>query len=379
MSTSTAIGQNAAQNSGESQHYESESYWRLVGKRFRRNRMAMLGCAMIALLLTIVIFGDFLAPSDPTKRNSQYLYQPPQTLNFVHEGEFSLRPFVYPRIEIFDPVTFELSYEEDKENPVYLEFFVESWEYSFLGLFKTNTHLFALENGEPIFLLGSDSLGRDMLGRIFQGTRLTLLMALLVVTLTMAIGTLLGIASGYFGGKVDMVMQRVVELVMSFPDLPIYLALIAVLPRNTDSSTLFILMVVVMSSLKWAQLCREIRGKTLAMRNMDYVRAADAVGIGHWRIITRHIMPNVFSHVVVVATISIPSIILMESFLSFLGVGIKPPLVSWGLLLNNVRDFQAIGSYPWLLAPVGFILIAVLGFNAMGDGLRDAMDPYSKK
>ena len=318
-----------------------------------------------------------MAASNPTKRNSDYLYQPPQSLSFVHNGDFSLRPFIYPREEVFDPVTFEVSFKENTDNPVYLEFFVDGWEYNFLGFIPSTTHLFGLENGEPVFLLGSDNMGRDMLGRIFQGTRLTLLMALLVVAITMIIGTLLGIASGYFGGKVDMVMQRVVELVMSFPDLPIYLALIAVLPKNTDSSTLFILMVVVMSSLKWAQLCREIRGKTLALRNMDYVRAADAVGIGHWRIITRHIMPNVFSHVVVVATISIPGIILMESFLSFLGVGIKPPLVSWGLLLNNVRDFQAIGSYPWLLAPVGFILIAVLGFNAMGDGLRDAMDPYS--
>ena len=357
---------------------ESQSYWSLVRKRFRRNKMAMFGSALILLLLGVVIFGDFLAPSDPTQRNSNYLYQPPQELNFVHDGQFSLRPFIYPQTETFDMTTFEMTYEYDTSNPVYMQFFVRSWDYRLLGFIPSDLHLFGLENGEPVFLLGSDGMGRDMLGRIFVGTRLTLLMALSVVAATMTIGTILGIVSGYFGGKVDMIMQRVVELVMSFPDLPIYLALIAVLPKNTDSKTLFLLMIAVMSSLKWAQLSREIRGKTLALRNMDYVRSAEAVGVGHWRIIYRHILPNVFSHVVVVATISIPGIILMESFLSFLGVGIKPPLVSWGLLLNNVRDFQAIGSYPWLLAPVGFILIAVLGFNAMGDGLRDAMDPYAK-
>ena len=373
MSTGTLTPSTAP----EAVRQESQSYWSLVGKRFRRNRMAMLGSCLLALLFIVVVFGDFLAASDPTERNRQYLYQPPQSLSFVHEGEFSFRPFIYPSVETFDPVTFEISYEPDTSNPVYLEFFVRSWDYKFLGLFESDLHLFGLENGEPIFLLGSDGMGRDMLGRIFIGTRLTLLMALLVVAATMTIGTLLGIVSGYFGGRTDTIMQRVVELVMSFPDLPIYLALIAVLPKNTDSSTLFILMIVVMSSLKWAQLCREIRGKTLALRNMDYVRSAEAVGAGNWRIIYRHILPNVFSHVVVVATISIPGIILMESFLSFLGVGIKPPLVSWGLLLNNVRDFQAIGSYPWLLSPVAFILIAVLGFNAMGDGLRDAMDPYA--
>lgn len=355
----------------------SQSYWSLVVKRFRRNRMGMFGCALIFILFFVVACADFLATVDPAQRNTEYVYRPPTTLNFIHEGQFSLRPFIYPSKEVFDPVTFEFSYEEDKNNPVYVNFFIKGWEYKFLGLFNANTHLFGLENSDPLFLLGTDNMGRDMLGRIMVGSRPTLLMALLVVALTMSIGTLLGIISGYFGGRTDMILQRVVELVMSFPDLPIYLALIAILPRNTDSTTLFILMVAVMSSLKWAQLCREVRGKTLALRHVEYVRAAEAVGIRNWRIIVRHIMPNVFSHVVVVTTISIPRIILMESFLSFLGVGVKPPMISWGLLLNNVKDFQAIGSYPWLLAPVGFILLAVLGFNAMGDSLRDAMDPYA--
>ena len=222
---------------------KSQSYWSLVFTRFRRNNMAIFGSALILLLLGVVIFGDFLAPGDPAQRNSDYLYQPPQELHFVHDGQFSLRPFIYPQTEVFDMTTFKMTYQYDTENPVYIQFFVRSWDYKLLGFIPSDLHLFGLENGDPVFLLGSDGMGRDMLGRIFIGTRLTLLMALSVVAATMIIGTILGIVSGYFGGKVDMIMQRVVELVMSFPDLPIYLALIAVLPKNTDSKTLFLLMI----------------------------------------------------------------------------------------------------------------------------------------
>ncbi|MCL4161773.1 UNVERIFIED_CONTAM: hypothetical protein GTU68_044615 [Idotea baltica] len=212
---------------------------------------------------------------------------------------------------------------------------------------------------------------------MIHGSRVTLLMGLMVMLASCVIGTLVGVSSGYFGGKVDLVTQRIIEFVKSFPDLPLYLALVALLPKRAEPITIFIMFATIIVLIHWANLARELRGKVIAIRSVEFVQAAVAVGASDKRIITRHIVPNVSSHIIVWATFTLPEIILLESFLSFLGVGIQTPMVSWGVMLNQVRDFQALAAAPWLLAPVAMVILSVLSFNALGDGLRDAMDPYS--
>jgi len=356
---------------------QDERYIALVWRRFKRNKLALVSLYLILALVVLAIFAPFFSPLDPNTRSSAHLYQPPQGIHFFSEDEgFSLRPFVYPNVEGFDPETFEPTYTQDTSQKVYLHFFAEGWEYSLFGM-KFNTHLFAPADGEKIFLLGSDSMGRDMLSRIFHGMGITLLMASMVTVLCVIIGSLVGITSGYLGGKADMWIQRLVELMLAFPELPLFLSVIAILPKTASVTTTFALFVLLLAGLKWAQLAREVRGKALVLREMDYVKSAIAAGATDRRIIVNHILPNVMSHVIVVATAMVPTFILTESFLSFLGVGIRPPMISLGQLLNAARDYQVLGSYPWLLLPVIFILIPVLVFNAAGDGLRDAVDPYS--
>ncbi|WP_237332583.1 ABC transporter permease [Zobellella iuensis] len=356
----------------------NEGYLALVWRRFKRNRLALVSLGFIALLLVLALFAPFFSPQDPAARNSNDIYLPPQGIHFFGDDGFSLRPFVHPFEISFDPETFEASYVKDSSQKIYLRFFAEGWDYRLFGL-NFSTHLVAAEPGYAVYFLGTDGLGRDNFSRILHGMGVTLLMAGLITSICVVVGCLVGIASGYFGGRFDLWTQRLVELMLAFPELPLYLAVIAILPKTVSPQTTFVLFVLLLGSLKWAQLAREVRGKALVLREMDYVKSAIAVGASDGRIIVHHILPNVLSHVIVVATAMIPTFILTESFLSFLGVGIQPPMISLGLLLNAARDYQVLGSYPWLLSPVLFILVAVLAFNAAGDGLRDAVDPYSNR
>ncbi|MCL6270508.1 ABC transporter permease [Sansalvadorimonas sp. 2012CJ34-2] len=374
MQTTHATGQDTRKRPEP----KSEKYSALVWRRFKRNRMALVALWLMAMLVTLAIFASFFSPHNPQERNSKDIYLPPQSLQFSDDNGFSLRPFVHPVIVDFDPVTFQPLYKEDTSQRVYLKFFEQGWEYSILGI-DVSTHLFVGENGEGVHLLGTDGWGRDVLSRIFHGTGITLFLAFVVMIICVTIGSFVGIASGYYGGRTDLWVQRVVELMLAFPELPLFLSVIAILPKTSSSESTLILFILLLGGLKWAQLAREIRGKSLALRNVDFVKSAVAVGATDNRIIVHHILPNVMSHVIVRATSMVPQMILIESFLSFLGVGIQPPLVSLGLMLNAAKDFQVLGSYPWLLSPVVFILIAVLVFNAAGDGLRDAIDPYSKQ
>tara|TARA_A100001011_G_scaffold69223_1_gene70692 strand:- start:425 stop:1528 length:1104 start_codon:yes stop_codon:yes gene_type:complete len=353
------------------------SYFSLVKKRFLKNRVGILGLVFVGFLIFSAVFADFLSPYDPAARDSDRVFYPPQGIHFFdEENNFSLRPFSYGFNESFDPDTFEPIMETDYSQKNYLYFFTRGWKYNFLGV-KLDFHLFTTKDGSKVFFLGSDAYGRDMLSRIFKGSRVTLLFALIVVSITTFIGILVGISSGYFAGKFDIATQRVTELALAFPDLPLYLSLVAILPRQMDPFLIFIFMAFILSSLRWAQLSREVRGKTLSLRRLDYIKAAEALGSNDLRIIYRHLLPNVTSHVIVSVSLLIPSVILTESFFSFLGLGIQSPFVSWGLQLNSAQDLRTIGSYPWVLSPVFAILISVLGFNALGDALRDAIDPYA--
>lgn len=365
----------------ESMHAEARpahslTYWQLVRLRFRGNAYGMAGLIGCIFVVLSALFAGFIAPYGPQEKDRTLLYTPPQLVRIYHPEVGFQRPFVFGFEERMDPNTFEITFEPSAEKKTVVRFFVEGSEWSFLGL-TFNTHLFGADDGSRVHLLGTDNIGRDVFSRMIWGTRISLLMGLIVMGAALAIGTVIGVTAGFFGGFYDLFMQRVVEFFKAFPDLPFYLALTALLPRRADPILVFIMFAAILVLLRWPDLSREVRGKVIAMRRLEYVRAAEAVGASDGRILFRHIVPNVSSHLIVWATYQLPEVILLESFLSFLGVGVQPPMVSWGVMLNQILDFQSFSAAPWMMAPVGMIIITVLAFNAFGDGLRDALDPYS--
>ncbi|WP_226781406.1 ABC transporter permease [Oceaniglobus trochenteri] len=372
------ISGNADQATGTQDLPERESlgYWALVWRRLRRNAYGMVGMIICAFVVLLAVFAGFIAPYSPENSDPDAIYTPPQVIRVLDENGSLTAPHVLPFTEEFDKQTYELIFAPDRSRPLKIRFFVEGDPWTLAGL-TFDTHLIGTESGEHVHFLGTDSLGRDVLSRLIHGTRTTLMMGVLVMLASCVIGTSIGIASGYFGGMFDLVVQRLVEFVKSFPDLPLYLALVAVMPRRAEPIAVFLMFAVILVLLRWADLSREIRGKVISIRATEYVDAAIAVGAGDRRIIFRHILPNTSSHVIVWATYQLPEVILLESFLSFLGLGVQAPMVSWGTMLNQVRDFQSLNAAPWMLAPVAMIILSVLAFNAFGDGLRDAMDPYS--
>ena len=358
----------------------SQSYFSLVWRRFRKSVPGMIGLILVVTLLVVAIFAPFFAPVDPKAPNVGFA--PPDKISWHVPGDgpeagWRLLPVVFPIVESdeLDPVTFQPLTGPDYENPRRIVLFAKGWEYKLFGI-TMSRHLIQVEDGSPLHILGTDRLGRDILSRGIIGSRISLALALTCISLITIIGTLAGITSGYIGGRFDMWFQRFVEIILAFPQLPLYLALASLIPVTAPSPVFMAFVVLVIVGLGWAQLSREVRSKTLALRQVDYVRAAMAVGASDGRIITRHILPNVMSHVIVAITLGIPTIVLLESFLGFLGFAVKPPLISWGLMLQDAGTFSVIGSYPWILSPVGFVLLTVFAFNALGDGLRDAIDPY---
>ncbi|MDO3431818.1 ABC transporter permease [Rhizobium sp. CBN3] len=355
----------------------SESYLALVWRRLRRSWTGVIGLVLVGLLILMAVFADFFAPIDP--KATDVGFAPPQVMSFHDkDGNFVFQPRVYALSdsEELDPVTFQPIVGMDYDNPRLLGFFVKGAEYKLFGLIPADRHFFGSTDGQPVHFLGTDKFGRDVLSRAIIGSRISLMIALTVVFIVTLIGTTVGMVSGYFGGTFDIWLQRFVELVLAFPQLPLYLALTSLIPVTAPTNVFLAFVIVVMSALGWAQMSREVRGKTLALARIDYVRAAMAVGATDRRIIIQHILPNVLSHVIVAVTLAIPSVVLLESFLGFLGFAVKPPLISWGLMLQDTATYSVIGSYPWILSPVGFVLVTVFAFNALGDGLRDAVDPY---
>ena len=354
----------------------NESYATLVWRKLRRSVTGMIGLILVSLLLLMAVFADFVAPVEP--KTPFVSYAPPDAVSFFSKDGFSLRPMTFAMKEgtELDPVTFQPLIGPDYDNPRPIKFFVEGYPYKVLGLFPSDTHLFGTADGRPFHLLGTDKFGRDILSRGILGSRISLAIALITVAFITIVGTAVGITSGYLGGRFDAWTQRIVEVILAFPQLPLYLTLTTLIPVTAPTSVFLTFVVLVMSFLGWARLSVEIRAKTLALARIEYVRAAQAVGANDRRIITRHILPNVMSHVIVAITLGIPTIVLLESFLGFLGFAVKAPLISWGLMLQDTGTFSVIGSYPWILSPVGFVLLAVFAFNALGDGLRDAIDPY---
>ena len=371
----TSKNENSSLNAEAQKFSNINSHWHLSYLRLKKNRYGMFGLYGVLFIFFIAFFAEFLSPHSYKKTVQDELYNPPQLIRFIDsEGNFNLRPFVYKLVEEMDMETFEYSYSNsDEKIPIY--FFIQGDEYSFFGL-KTKLRLFGNNDGN-IHLLGTDNMGRDILSRMFVGTQITMLFALLAVSASLVIGLMVGISSGYFGGTYDLIAQRVTEFALSFPSYPLYFALVALLPRRADETTVFVLFAGIIVLLNWASIAREIRGKTFLVRNLEFVRAARALGASRSRIMIQHIFPNTLSHVIVWTSFCIPLIILVETFLSFIGVGVQHPMVSWGVMLNQALDIQSFAYAPWMISPVGMIILTVLAFNAFGDGIRDAVDPYA--
>jgi peptide/nickel transport system permease protein len=371
------------QAAGQVSHQEDEaklvSVRRLMWLRFKRNRLAVIGALFLILMYLGAIFAGFVAPNDPTMVYSQFVSTAPQGLNFVDtDGNFHPIPFVYGLKSAVDPATFRRTVEIVPEERYPLQFFVRGSEYTILGLIKTDIHLFGVEEPGKLFLFGTDAQGRDIFSRVWYGAQVSLSVGLIGVFLTLLFGSILGIASGYIGGLFDDIVQRVIELLMSFPQLPLWLALATLIPDNWPSDRTYFAITIVLAVLSWGALARQTRSMVYSLREADFVTAARYSNCSDWRIITRHLLPNTMSHIIVIATTAIPGMILGETALSFLGLGIRSPLVSWGLLLSDAQHVRVLLQQPWILTPAIFVIATVIAFNFLGDGLRDAADPFAK-
>jgi peptide/nickel transport system permease protein len=351
---------------------------RLMWRRFLRNRLALFGAILLVLLYLTILCADFLSPTHYNQIDENRIFVPPQLPQFFdQEGRFHLRPFVYGLQTTLDMNTFRWVHEPDHSQVYPIYFFVRGYEYHLLGIIPLNRHLYGVEEPGDIYLFGSDSLGRDMLSRVLAGARISLTIGLVGVALTIVFGATLGTISGYYGGIVDTLMQRVIEFLMSFPAIPLWAALAAAMPPNWSAIQRFFAISIILSLIEWTGLARQVRAKVLSYRVMDYTTAARSAGASDARIIFRHMVPNSFSHIIVIATLAIPGVILAETALSFLGLGIQPPLTSWGALLQEAQSITVLLHQPWLLIPAIFVIATVLSFNFLGDGLRDAVDPFA--
>ena len=365
-------------NASITEHEGHESYFQLVWRRFRRSKVSIVGTLMVLMLVVLAIFADFFCPTSLYQIDLPKSFIPPQRVHFIdHEGKFHLRPFVYNYVYTLDPQTFKVLWAEDQSIAYEIKFFVQGPKYKLLGQIPTKLHLYGVEEGGTVYLLGTDKMGRDVWGKACEAGRISLSMSMFGTIISIAFGSVLGVASGYYGGLVDNVLQRFTEFVAAFPNLPLWMALAALVPKTADSFQVFVGMACIFALLSWTTLTREVRGKVLSLRETDFILAAKEMGASDARIIFRHLYPNTLSHVIVILTLTIPGVILAESFLSFLGIGITEPLISWGLMMRNTQDIQTLGQNAWILAPIAFIVTAVLGFNFLGDGLRDAADPYA--
>ncbi len=357
---------------------DTASQWQLMRWRFIRHRVGVLSLFVIAFFYGVALTGEFLAPYNPGDPNVLYQLAPPMRLRFVHAGRFQLRPFVYDYESSRDPVTLRMVFQENRDRIHAVRFFVRGDSYRFWGLWRSDRHLFGIEDPEArIFLLGADELGRDMLSRVITGTRISLSIGLVGVVLSLGLGVILGGISGYFGGTVDLFIQRVIELLQALPQIPLWLTLSAALPREWSAIQIYFGITIVISVVAWTEIARVVRGRFLALREEEFVLAARFLGASEARIIFRHLAPAMTSHLVAVLTLRIPEMILAETALSFIGLGLQAPVVSWGVLLSDVQNIRTVASAPWLFSTGICIIVVVLCFNFMGDGLRDAADPYA--
>jgi peptide/nickel transport system permease protein len=355
--------------------YYLASQWKLMWWKLRRHRLAVICGAILILNYATIMFSEVIAPYSLHTRNTEFIYSPPQSVHLFHDGEF-IGPFVYGRGYELDMEILKRNYPEDRSQVQPLRFFCQGDSYRFWGMFKASFHLICPPENGTFFLLGTDRLGRDMLSRITYGARISLTIGLVGIIISFTFGILIGGLAGYYGGWVDATVQRIIEVIRSFPELPLWMALSAVLPVNWSPILIFFGITVILALLDWTGLARAVRSKLLSLREEDFCSAAELMGAKPSRIIGRHLLPGFMSHLIASATLSIPAMILGETALSFLGLGLRPPVTSWGVLLNEAQNINVVALYPWLLFPVVPVILIILTFNFFGDGLRDAADPY---
>ena len=355
------------------------SQWELMRWRLFKHKLAVVSLALLACFYIIAIFCEFIAPNDPHRQEGRYHLSPPQKIHFVDETGFHLRPFVYGTKGKRDPVTLRMVYEEERTVKHPIRFLQRGDGYRMWGVWRTDLHLFGIEDQDArLLLLGADTLGRDMLSRIIYGARLSLSIGFVGVMISLILGIVLGGISGYFGGAIDMIIQRIIELLQAIPGIPLWLTLAAAMPREWSNIQVYFAITVILAIQGWTGLARAVRGKFLALREEEFVLAAKFLGASEMRIVLRHMVPSFTSHLIAVLTLRVPGMILAETSLSFLGLGLQAPVISWGVLLSGAQNIVAVAQAPWLLLPGAAIVVTVLAFNFAGDGLRDAADPYAQ-
>lgn len=351
------------------------SQWKLMWWKFRKHRVAVWCGAFLAILYISILFTEFLAPYSLNRRDVDHIHMPPQRVHLFHEGRF-VGPFVYGVNYRLDMETLKRVYTVDTAKVYPIRFFCTGEPYRFLWLIPSTTHLMCPAEGGTLHLLGTDRLGRDVLSRIIYGARVSLTIGLFGVAISFILGIVIGGLAGYYGGIVDLVVQRIIEVLQSIPHIPLWLALAAIMPVSWSPILVYIGITFILGLLDWTGLARAVRSKLLSLREEDYVLAAQLMGARPSRIIGRHLIPGFMSHLIAVATIAIPGMILGETALSFLGFGLRPPITSWGVLLTEAQNINVVALYPWLMLPVIPVILVILAFNFLGDGLRDAADPY---
>jgi peptide/nickel transport system permease protein len=361
------------------ERYYLASQWKLMWWRFTKHRLAVAAGIFLAVLYTSILFVEMLSPYEAGFRDRRYIFAPPQSVHLFHEGSF-VGPFVYGLRSVRDRVTLRTIFTEDTTKVQPIRFFClggyEGAAYTYLGLVPWDFHVVCPAEGGTLYLLGTDRLGRDLFTRLSYGARVSLTIGLIGIAFSFALGMVIGGIAGYYGGVIDLITQRVIEVIRSFPRIPLWLALSAALPVKWSPLLVYFGITLILALLDWPGLARSIRSKFLALREEDFCTAAQLMGAPPKRIIGRHLMPSFMSHLIASASLSIPEMILGETALSFLGLGLRDPIVSWGVLLNNAQNIQTVALYPWLMAPVIPVILVVLAFNFLGDGLRDAADPY---
>jgi peptide/nickel transport system permease protein len=361
--------------SAAQERYFLASQWRLMWWKFRRHRIAVISGVFLLLAYGSTLLTEIIAPYALGTRNSDFIFAPPQTIRFFHEGRLH-GPFVYPLKYTLNMETLKREYAEDRTKPQALRFFCSGDKFRFWGRAEGTFHLVCPPEGGTFFFLGTDRLGRDMLSRLLYGARISLTVGLIGIGISFLLGITIGGFAGYFGGAVDWAVQRVTEVLRSLPVLPIWMALSAALPVTWSPILIYFGITIILGLLDWPGLARAVRSKLLALREEDYALAARLMGARPGHIIRRHLLPNFSSHLIASATLSIPGMILGETALSFLGLGLRPPITSWGVMLAEAQNIEAVALYPWLLWPMVPVILVVLAFNFFGDGLRDAADPY---
>jgi peptide/nickel transport system permease protein len=351
--------------------------WQLMWWRFRKHKLAVGGTIVLAAFYVVALFADFFAYADPQESDAQRSLMAPQAIHWIDQGSF--KPYVYALKGTRDPMTFKRVYVPDTGTKIPITFFAKGEPYDLLGFIPMERHLLGVEGakaGESLFLLGTDMQGRDLWSRLMYSTRTSMTIGLVSVALSLVLGVVLGGISGYFGGVIDTIIQRIIEILRSIPTIPLWMGLAASLPGDWSVVKVYFAITIIISLIGWTELARVVRGRFISLKEEDFVMAAELVGCSKSRIIFRHMVPSFVSHIIAATTLAIPAIIISETSLSFLGLGLRPPAISWGVLLQDAQNIQALVISPWLLIPAFGVIVAVLAFNFMGDGIRDAADPY---